>query len=273
MPHPSTPLPCNKQKKGLYIFRKYIGLTEINEGGFAILFASPPQASPGNHPPVIADEFARVRRDEAVDDLAHVDHALFDRNHRVGAAHVGLDPAGVEGHGGDALFLKVDGQAFDHHVCRRFAAAIQVAPAAAVVGHAAHLAGDGDDELEFAARDLLDERFGHLERSHGVDAECGHPFRIVGMTKAASVRSRIDACVVDEQVYRLTGQRPRKLLDLRMVGDVQGMEFDQLGIAGRQFVERIRLAGIAATSQDTPAISRILLAELQPDAAVGAGYQ
>jgi len=40
------------------------------------------------------------------------------------------------------------------------------------------------------------------------------------MTKAAFVRSRIDACIVDEQVYRLIGQHARELLDLRMVGDI-----------------------------------------------------
>jgi hypothetical protein len=51
------------------------------------------------------------------------------------------------------------------------------------------------------------------------------------------------------------------------------MEFDQAGILGRQFVEGIRLAGVAATGQDTPAGGRVLLAEFQPDAAVGAGYQ
>ena len=50
---------------------------------------------------------------------------------------------------------------------------------------------------------------------------------------------RIDAGVVDEQVYGLIGQRLRQALDLDMIGDIKRMLFYQLGILSRQFVERI----------------------------------
>lgn len=194
---------------------------------------------------------------------------MLDGDHGVGSAHVCQHPAGVEGDRGDAAPFQVHGEALHHHVGGGFAAAIQVTAAAAVVIHAAHLAGDGDDAFELAARDLLDERFDHLQRGHGVDVECVHPFRVVGMAEAFPVRCGIHACIVDEQVDRLAGKRARQLFDLRMVGDVECVHFDLDGILLRQFVQRIRLARVATAGDDAPACCDILFAELEADAAIG----
>ena len=95
------------------------------------------------------------------------------------------------------------------------------------------------------------------------------PFRIIGMAKTSFIGIRIDAGVVDEQVYGFIGQHLRQALDLRMIGDIKRMNFYQLGILRRQFVERIRFFRMAAASQNTPAVCGILPAKLQSDSAVG----
>jgi hypothetical protein len=93
------------------------------------------------------------------------------------------------------------------------------------------------------------------------------------MAETSVIRIRIDAGVVDQQIYRFTRQHPGQLFDLRMIRDIQRMQFYQFRMLSRQLGKRIRFLGMAAASQYTPAICGILTAKFQSDAAVGAGDQ
>jgi hypothetical protein len=58
-----------------------------------------------------------------------------------------------------------------------------------------------------------------------------------------------------------------------MIGNIQSMQFNPLGILSRQFVKRIRFFGMATTSQNMPALCGVLPAELQSNPAVSTRNQ
>ena len=68
---------------------------------------------------VVVIELARLIWAERIDEPSHGSHALLWRQRRLGAAHIGPDPSGVDQNTSDAARRQIDRSASHHHVHRR----------------------------------------------------------------------------------------------------------------------------------------------------------
>jgi hypothetical protein len=95
---------------------------------------------------VVVIELAQLIWAERIDEPSHGSYALLWRQRRLGTAHIGPNPSGVDQNTSDAARRQIDRSASHHHTHRRLGAAIGNGAARRIVGERAHLTRDGDHQ-------------------------------------------------------------------------------------------------------------------------------
>ena len=100
-------------------------------------------------------ELARLIWAECLDETSHGSHALLWRQRRLGAAHIGPDPSGVDQNTSDAARRQIDRGASHRHIHRRLGAAIGNGAAGRIVGERTHATRDGDRQLSLTTGNVI----------------------------------------------------------------------------------------------------------------------
>src|SRR3981081_2973276 len=120
---------------------------------------------------VVVIELARLIWAERIDEPSHGSHALLWRQRRLGAAHIGPDPSGVDQNTSDAARRQIDRSASHHHIYRRLGAPIGNGAARRIVGERTHATRDGDHQISLTAGNVIAEGLDHPQGPHRVHIE------------------------------------------------------------------------------------------------------
>lgn len=107
---------------------------------------------PGIFAAVVVIELARMIWAKRIDKPPHGSHALLRQQRRLGAAHIGPDPSGINQNAGNAAGGEIARCASHHHIHGCLGAAIGNEAARRIIGERAHAARDGDHQPEYSRR-------------------------------------------------------------------------------------------------------------------------
>ena len=142
-----------------------------------------------------------VRRD-SLNNTAHADDALGDRNTIAPSSGFGRDGARMQDGGQDAVVGELDGYAFHGHIHCGVNAAIRVKSTGAVIADRTEPCDDEDRHLHFARGNVFEETLSDIDRRNGIyPRDLGKLVHVRQNQRLRSVR-REGCRVVDKEADR-----------------------------------------------------------------------